>query len=344
MMAITGVCLVLFVTFHVLMNSVAIFWPAAYNSICEFLGANWYALVASMGLAVLFIIHILYALWLTFQNRAARGTDRYAVTAAQPQVEWSSKNMLVLGIVVVAFLGVHLIQFWYKMQYQELLHADLSALPQLDGAPVQPALGTLFLQIAFSEIWTPIVYLIGFVALWFHMNHGFWSMFQTIGWSNNNWLPRLKCISKAWTTIVIALFVIQVGVFTWRANDNYYSTNPELKKQYAESWNKQAKAVYEELQADIAEAFASFQSMDMEKMNIQEQMKMQEQMKEVEQQLISTKGKAFVDKMTIIETAFEKQCSGVAPSQEYQQAMQMKAQLAVMLEQMATPLTDVKQK
>ncbi len=71
-MAVTGVCLVLFVTFHVLMNSVALLWPAAYNQICMFLGANWYALVASAGLAFLFIIHIIYALWLTLQNRKAR--------------------------------------------------------------------------------------------------------------------------------------------------------------------------------------------------------------------------------------------------------------------------------
>ena len=107
-MAITGICLVLFVTFHVLMNSVALIWPAAYNSICEFLGANWYALIASAGLGLLFVLHICYAVWLTLQNRAARGTDRYAVTARQPQVEWSSKNMLVLGIVILAFLAVHL--------------------------------------------------------------------------------------------------------------------------------------------------------------------------------------------------------------------------------------------
>ncbi len=46
---------------------------------CEFLGANWYALVASMGLAVLFIVHIVYAFILTLQNRKARGNDRYDV-------------------------------------------------------------------------------------------------------------------------------------------------------------------------------------------------------------------------------------------------------------------------
>ncbi|MDE5930033.1 MAG: succinate dehydrogenase cytochrome b subunit, partial [Muribaculaceae bacterium] len=218
-MALTGICLVLFVTFHVLMNAVALIWPTAYNVVCEFLGANWYALVASAGLAVLFIIHIVYACWLTLQNRKARGADRYAVTSRPPQVEWASKNMLVLGIVILAFLVVHLIQFWAKMQWQELRHAELAVLPVLDGTPVPPAMGTLMLQLAFSEIWTPIVYIIGFIALWFHMNHGFWSMLHTVGWNNKVWMPRLKKIGCWWTSIVVLLFIAQAVVFTVHAQN-----------------------------------------------------------------------------------------------------------------------------
>lgn len=223
MMAITGACLVLFVTFHVLMNSVALFWPAAYNMVCEFLGANWYALAASAGLAFLFILHIVYALWLTVQNRNARGNDRYAVTAHTPGVEWSSKNMLVLGIVVLAFLAVHMVQFWAKMQLQEIRGVE-GTLP--------PSMGTLFIQEAFSMVYTPIVYIIGFIALWFHMNHGFWSMFQSCGWDNDTWLPRLKKISCWWTTIVIALFIAQAVVFTVNAHNDFYKTDDALRSQY----------------------------------------------------------------------------------------------------------------
>ena len=80
-MSVTGIALVLFLTFHMAMNLVALFSEDAYNMICEFLGANWYALVATAGLAALFVIHIIYAFWLTMQNRAARGHERYAVTA-----------------------------------------------------------------------------------------------------------------------------------------------------------------------------------------------------------------------------------------------------------------------
>lgn len=218
-MAVTGACLVLFVTFHCLMNGVALFWPSAYNAICEFLGANWYALVASIGLAALFIIHIIYAVWLTLQNRKARGNDRYAVVSKPKNVEWSSQNMLVLGIVILAFLVVHLIQFWAKMQLAEIAHCEYVH----DGQMINPAAGTLFIHIAFSQVWTPIVYIIGFVALWFHMNHGFWSMCQSVGWNGDIWMKRVKTIGCWWTTIVIALFIAQAIVFTVRANTKSFA-------------------------------------------------------------------------------------------------------------------------
>ncbi|MDE6340624.1 MAG: succinate dehydrogenase cytochrome b subunit [Muribaculaceae bacterium] len=222
-MALTGACLVLFVTFHCLMNAVAICWPTAYNSICEFLGANWYALIASVGLAVLFIIHIIYAVVLTLQNRSARGSVRYSIEKTPKGVEWSSKNMLVLGIVILAFLVVHLIQFWAKMQWVEICG---------DHAIVPPAAGTLFIQKAFELVWTPIVYIIGFIALWFHLNHGFWSMFQSTGWDNAVWIPRLKKIGCVWTSVVVLLFIAQAIVFTVRAHEKYYLTNDQLREQY----------------------------------------------------------------------------------------------------------------
>ena len=222
-MALTGACLVLFLTFHCVMNAVCICWPEAYNSICEFLGANWYALIASVGLAVLFILHICYAVWLTIQNRKARGEIRYAIERRPVSVEWSSQNMLVLGIVILAFLAVHMIQFWAKMQWVEIC-GDHGTLPA--------AAGTLFIQEAFSKVWTPIVYMIAFIALWFHLQHGFWSMFQSVGWDNTAWIPRLKKIGNCWVSIVVALFIAQAIVFTVRAHENYYKTNPELRMQY----------------------------------------------------------------------------------------------------------------
>ena len=249
-MALTGACLVLFVTFHVLMNAVAICWPDAYNKVCLFLGANWYALVASMGLGLLFVIHIIYALVLTVQNRKARGNDRYAVSVRPKSVEWSSQNMLVLGIVVLAFLGVHLVQFWARMQAQEVM----GTLYTYEGAELPAAAGTLFLQIAFQNWWTPVVYIIGFIALWFHMNHGFWSMWQSCGWNNQIWLPRLKTIACWWTSIVIGLFTIQALVFTWRAHEKYYFGDSELQMQYQEMYIEHLQTVLQPLNSQIQQA------------------------------------------------------------------------------------------
>ena len=75
-MAVTGMALILFLTFHMSMNVVALFSAEGYNMICEMLGANWYAVVATLALAALAVIHIIYAFILTMKNRAARGTER----------------------------------------------------------------------------------------------------------------------------------------------------------------------------------------------------------------------------------------------------------------------------
>ena len=119
-MSVTGLALVLFLTFHASMNVVALISAKGYNMICEFLGANWYAVVATIGLAALVALHFIYALWLTLQNRKARGENKYAVTDKPEKVEWASQNMFVLGLIVVLGMGLHLYNFWYNMMYAEL--------------------------------------------------------------------------------------------------------------------------------------------------------------------------------------------------------------------------------
>ena len=222
-MAVSGAVLVLFVTFHCCMNAIAICWPATYNSLCEFLGANWYALIASVFLALFILLHIVYACWLTIQNRKARGPVRYAISKKPKTVEWSSKNMLVLGIVVLGFLVVHLIQFWARMQLQEIRGVH-------DVLP--PAAGTLFLQEAFQTNWTLIVYGVGFAALWLHLNHGIWSMFQSVGWDNTIWIARFKKLALGWSTFIFLVFMAEGIVFTVKAHEGYFKNDPVLREQY----------------------------------------------------------------------------------------------------------------
>lgn len=201
-MSVTGLFLILFLTFHALMNAVALISLDAYEAVCEFLGANWYALLGTAILAGGFVLHIIFAFWLTMQNRKARGENRYEVNKKPATVEWASQNMLVLGLIVLCFLVLHLAQFWAKMQ-----------LPEIMGD--YPLSGKEALQLTFSQLWVAPVYLIGFVAIWFHITHGFWSALQSIGTTNDKWIERFKCIGWWWATIVMLLFAVEACYFTW---------------------------------------------------------------------------------------------------------------------------------
>ena len=205
-MSVSGCFLVLFLLFHMSMNIAAIFSADAYNAICGFLGANWYALAATVVLAGGVFVHFAYAFWLTWQNRQARGNVRYAKTVKEKGVSWASKNMLVLGIIVILGLLLHLTHFWSKMQLVELMghHENSLGLAPTDGAAL--------IQHVFSQWYNVALYLLWFAALWFHLTHGVWSMLQTVGWANDKWYPRLKCLSGIVATLI---FVGFAAVAVW---------------------------------------------------------------------------------------------------------------------------------
>ena len=206
-MSITGLALVLFLLFHGCMNVALVFSEEAYNWICSILGANWYAIVGTLGLAFLILVHFCYAFYLTILNLRARGKDRYAVTARQEGVDWESKNMLVLGICVIGFLVLHLANFWFKMQFAELTGIETSAFNPQDGA------GLVKFMFAGNGVWSIVLcvlYLIWLAALWLHLNHGIWSALHTLGWSNLIWLKRIKVIGTILATLVVAPFAVVV--------------------------------------------------------------------------------------------------------------------------------------
>ena len=207
-MSVTGIALILFLTFHCCMNLVALFSKEGYNMICEFLGANWYAVVATLGLAALAVIHIVYAFILTAQNRKARGDNRYevATTVNSGIVEWSSKNMLVLGLIIFIGLLLHLANFWYNMMFAELI----GAMPAHD-----PADGFAWIVETFSNPVFVVLYIIWIVAIWFHLTHGFWSALQTLGWSGKIWLNRWKCIGFIYTTLLMLGFLVVILAFAF---------------------------------------------------------------------------------------------------------------------------------
>ncbi len=212
-MSVSGLFLVLFLLFHGSMNLCLviddIFGTSAYNWICAMLGANWYALVGTAILALGVLVHFAYAIILTIQNRAARGNDRYAVEARQEGVDWASKNMFALGIIVILGLVLHLYNFWYKMQFAELTGIETSMFDPQNGSAIVTDL--------FTDGWCGIcycfIYIVWLCALWFHLSHGVWSALQTIGWSNTIWLKRIKVIGLVFATLTVGLFMIVILYF-----------------------------------------------------------------------------------------------------------------------------------
>ena len=210
-MCISGLFLVLFLLFHLSMNVAAVFSGEAYNMVCSLLGSNWYAVAATLVLAAGVVIHFVYAIILTLQNRKARGNDRYAINARPKGVEWASQNMFVLGLIVILFMLLHFSQFWYKMMFAELIgHHEVA----LGSAMVSPQDGAAFINYYFQgNAVITVLYLIWYVALWFHLTHGFWSAIQTIGWNNTIWMNRWECISKIVATVICGLFAIITIIF-----------------------------------------------------------------------------------------------------------------------------------
>ena len=210
-MSISGLFLVLFLLFHLSMNVAAVFSGEAYNMVCSLLGSNWYAVAATLVLAAGVVIHFVYAIILTLQNRKARGNDRYAINARPKGVEWASQNMFVLGLIVILFMLLHFSQFWYKMMFAEFIgHHEVA----LGSAMVSPQDGAAFINYYFQgNAVITVLYLIWYVALWFHLTHGFWSAIQTIGWNNTIWMNRWECISKIVATVICGLFAIITIIF-----------------------------------------------------------------------------------------------------------------------------------
>ncbi|MBR6197468.1 MAG: succinate dehydrogenase cytochrome b subunit [Bacteroidaceae bacterium] len=202
-MSVTGLALILFLTFHACMNVVALINGDAYNMICEMLGANWYAVAATCGLAALVVIHIVYAFILTIQNNRARGNNKYAITDKPEKVEWASQNMLALGVIIMLGMILHLWNFWWNMMAAELI-------PGMDTFYATD--GMHWITETFSNPVYVVLYLIWLCAIWFHLTHGMWSAMQTMGLSGRVWFNRWKLIGQIYSTIIMLMFAAVVVV------------------------------------------------------------------------------------------------------------------------------------
>ena len=161
---------------------------------CDFMSTPVITIMVPV-LALGFLIHIGYGIYLSYYDMRARGgVKRYEVASKAKADSWASTNMLVLGIVILGIVFFHLTHFWADMQLKEFT----------GGEAENPY---LLLTTVFGSLFNLIVYLVWFVAVWYHLCHGFWSMFQTVGWSGSVWMKRLKVIGVIVATIICLMFV-----------------------------------------------------------------------------------------------------------------------------------------
>ena len=167
---------------------------------CDFMSTPVISIMVPV-LALGFLVHILYGCWLTLKNIKARGGyKRYEVASKAAADSWSARNMFVLGIIIVGFICFHLTHFWAKMQLPELF--GFLGIGTFENNPY------LLLVTVFGKWWILALYIIWFLAVWFHLTHGFWSMFQTVGWDGQTWFKRLKVIGIIVASIICLMFVV----------------------------------------------------------------------------------------------------------------------------------------
>lgn len=206
-MSITGLFLIIFLTLHATINGLYLVSPELFNSGCDFMALPIVTVMVPI-LALGFILHIIYGIYLSWTNLKARGKQRYAVANKSKTDNWAAKNMLVLGIIVLGFIAFHLTHFWADMQLQ-----------QFKGIPHEQLTDpSLLMTQTFGKVWVVILYIIWFVAIWLHLTHGFWSAFHTLGWNNDIWIKRLKVISYIYATLLCLVFISVAVVACLRAH------------------------------------------------------------------------------------------------------------------------------
>jgi len=199
-MSLTGLFLILFLTVHLIGNIQLLYSDEgeAFNAYSEFMGHNPLVQIISKGNFFFIFLHAIQGILLYFKNKSAKGS-KYAVTPKN--VSWSSKNMALLGTLILAFILMHLGHFYVRFKF-------FSDMPMItyEGEDILNTYQTVS-EVFSNPIWV-ILYLVGLVALAFHLNHGFASAFQTLGINHKKYTPILKAIGTGYAILVPLGFAI----------------------------------------------------------------------------------------------------------------------------------------
>ena len=200
-MALSGLFLVVFLAQHFIINITSVFSATIFNQFSHFMGTN--ALVQFLLQPILIggvIFHFVLGFLLELQNSSARGT-KYTVFKGSANASWVSRNMIISGATVLAFLGLHFYDFWVP----EINYKYIEFLPE------DPNRYHEELVHKFEDLGRVIIYVISFFFLSLHLLHGFASAFQSMG-VNNKYTPALKSFGKVYA-IGIPLGFAFIAIF-----------------------------------------------------------------------------------------------------------------------------------
>ena len=207
LMALTGLFLVSFMIAH-LTGNLQLFkndGGLAFNQYAVFMTSNPLIKTISYGLYAIILFHAVHGIYIAYQNKLARPVSYKKV--GSKNATWYSRNMAILGTVILIFIVVHMSGFWYKYKFGEvpytqytvqLMNPDNVQYESYAGAAMQtkmveiqnPANGETVIIVkdlykevatAFQQWWIVLIYVLSMAALSFHLMHGFKSAFQTLG-------------------------------------------------------------------------------------------------------------------------------------------------------------------
>lgn len=203
-MALSAMFLLIFLVMHLFTNMLSVFSETAFNQASYFMGYNpaiQFLMQPILIFAVFF--HFIMGFILEAKNNRARPI-KYDVNGAAANSTWMSRNMIITGLVVLAFLGLHMYDFWlHEMTYKYIPG---------DGNPEDYTRFWGELHAKFADPIRVAFYVIAFMLLGLHLAHGFQSSFQSIGARHPKYTPMIMAIGT-WYSILIPLGFIFIAVY-----------------------------------------------------------------------------------------------------------------------------------
>jgi succinate dehydrogenase / fumarate reductase, cytochrome b subunit len=197
LVSISGLFLISFLAVHLFVNLFLLGGQESYNLIAHFMATDYVISFMEPMLAIGFLLHIIYSTYLTITNQSTR-PQKYKIVDQSETSGWASRNMFVLGGLVLIFLVIHLSNFWFQMQFGEMEYIEYG------GVMVQDAYSLVTSK--FTIWWQVLLYVAAAGFLGLHLLHGFQSAFLTLGLYNKIWRRRLMVIGVLYTIVIAAGF------------------------------------------------------------------------------------------------------------------------------------------